>query len=85
VKTPALFRPGLKNTGFKSCSGSAAIVANTTANMNYKLENICLEYNTITNETLARQIHFDYIDYFKETSIYANYTLINENVNFKKR
>jgi hypothetical protein len=71
------------------------IVTNTTANMNYKLENICLEYNTVTSETLARQmqnnynagfvLHFDCIDFFKETSISANDTLINENVNFPKR
>jgi hypothetical protein len=63
--------------------------------MNYKLENICLEYNTVTNETLARQlqnnyntgfsIFYDWIDHFKIVTINANYSLINENINFPKR
>jgi hypothetical protein len=63
--------------------------------MNYKLENICLEYNTIKNEILARQlqnnyntgfsIFYDWIDHFKTVTINANDSLINENINFPKR
>jgi hypothetical protein len=70
------------------------IFTDTTANMNYKLENICLEYNTITNESIARQLSnnynsgfsilFDWVDNFKTVSIAAVDTLINENINFQK-
>jgi hypothetical protein len=68
------------------------IVADTTANMNYKLENISLEYDTVTNETLARELErnynagfslfYDWVDHFKTINID---TLINENINFPKR
>jgi hypothetical protein len=71
------------------------IVSDVTANMNYKLENICVEYDTITNETLARQLKnnyiagfsllYDWVDHFKTVSVSAADTLINENINFPKR
>ena len=51
------------------------IVADNVANMNYKLENICMEYETVTNQALASQltanynagfsIFYDWVDYFK--------------------
>jgi hypothetical protein len=63
------------------------IVSDVTANMNYKLENIFLEYDTITNEILARQLKnnymagfsllYDWVDHFKNVSVSAADTLIN--------
>ena len=71
------------------------IVTETIASMNYKLKNICLEYDTITNETLARQllnnynsgfsVLYDWIDHFKTVKVKKTDTLINENVNFPRR
>ena len=71
------------------------IVTGTTTDMNYKLENICLEYETVTNETIASQLtanynagfscFYDFVDHFKTVDITANETLINENVNFPRR
>jgi|GEM_PF-2949933 len=71
------------------------IVTTTTASMDYKLKNICLEYDTITNEALARQLLnnyqagfsllYDYVDYFKSVNIAAAETVINENINFPRR
>ena len=71
------------------------IVTDKIDNWNYKLENICLEYNTVTNETLARQlqnnymsgfsIFYDWVDHFKAINIPRTETLINENINFPKR
>ena len=71
------------------------IVTTTTTNMNYELKNICLEYETVTNETLARQlmnnynagfsIYYDWVDCCKTVSITAAQTLINENINFPRR
>jgi hypothetical protein len=70
------------------------IVTDTTANMDYKLDNICLEYDTITNATIARELanhynigfslYYDWIDYFKTTNIEANDTIINENINIPR-
>jgi hypothetical protein len=63
--------------------------------MNYKLENICLEYNTITNESIARQLSnnynsgfsiiYDWVDNFRTVNIKASDTLNNENINIPKR
>jgi hypothetical protein len=63
--------------------------------MDYKLDNICLEYDTITNATIARELannynigfslFYDWIDYFKITNIEANDTIINENINIPRR
>ena len=71
------------------------IVTATTAKMNYELKNICLEYDTISNETIARQLvnnynagfslYYDWIDHFKTLAVSKNTTLINENVNIPKR
>lgn len=71
------------------------IFTTTIANMNYELKNICLEYDTVTNETLARQllnilnmglsVHYDWIDHFKTINVTAAQTLINENINFPRR
>lgn len=71
------------------------IVTTTTTNMNYELKNICLEYDTVTSESLARQLWnnynagfsflYDWIDHFKTVSVPRASTLINENINFPKR
>ena len=71
------------------------IVTATTANMDYKLKNICLEYDTITNVTLASQLTnsynlgfsvlYDWIDHFKTVNVTMANTLINENINFPVR
>ena len=71
------------------------IVTDTTASMNYTLKNICLEYDTVTNETLARQLLnnyisgasflFDWIDHFKTVTVGRTETVINENINFPRR
>ena len=71
------------------------IFTTTTANMNYELKNICLEYDTVTNESIARQllnnynagwpVLYDWVDHFKTLTVSAATTLINENVNIPKR
>ena len=71
------------------------IVADNVANMNYKLENICMEYETVTHSSLASQlsanynagfsIFYDWVDHFKTVSVEANDTLINENMNYPRR
>ena len=71
------------------------IVTATTLNMNYELKNICLEYDTVTNEAIARQllnnytagysVFYDWIDHFKTLNVTAATTLINENINIPKR
>ena len=71
------------------------IVTDTVADMNYELKNICLEYDTVTSENIARQILnnynagfsilYDWIDHFKTVSVTKTSTLINENINFPKR
>ena len=71
------------------------IVTSTTKDMNFELKNICLEYDTISNETIARQLvnnynagfslYYDWIDHFKTLTVSRNTTLINENVNIPKR
>ena len=71
------------------------ISTETAANMNYNLKNICLEYDTVTNENIAREltnkynagfsIFYDWIDYFKKVSVTSAQTLINENINFPRR
>ena len=71
------------------------IVTTTTANMNYKLKNICLEYETVTDERMARELTnkfntrfallYDWIDHFKTIDITRATTLINENINFPRR
>ena len=56
---------------------------------------ICLEYDTVTNEAIARQllnnytagysVFYDWIDHFKTLNVTAATTLINENINIPKR
>ncbi|WP_375674058.1 hypothetical protein, partial [Bartonella sp. CL32QHWL-2] len=70
------------------------IVTATTANMGYKLANICFEYDTVTNKRIATQlsnkynsgfsIYYDWVDHFKTVNVTANETLINENINFPR-
>lgn len=70
------------------------IVTATTASMNYKLENICFEYDTVTHKGLANMltnkynsgfsIFYDWVDHFKTVNVTANETLINENINFPR-
>ena len=71
------------------------IVTDTTANMNYELKNISLEYDTVTNDKIASQllnnynagfaVLYDWVDHFKTVNVAAADTLINENINFPKR
>ena len=71
------------------------IVTDTTANMNYELKNICMEYDTVTNEQIAQQllnnynagysVFYDWIDHFVTLNVAADTTLINENINYPKR
>ena len=71
------------------------IISDNSATMNYKLENICLEYETVTNQTLASQLtakynagfslFYEWVDQFKIVNVAANDTLINENINFPRR
>ena len=71
------------------------IVADVIANMSYKLENICMEYETVTDKTIASQLtanynsgfsfFYDYVDLSKTVNVLANDTLINENMNFPRR
>lgn len=61
----------------------------------YKLSNICLEYETVTNSAIASTIAqnynsgysfmYDKVDHFKTVKVTANETLINENINFPRR
>ena len=67
----------------------------TTASMNYELKNLCLEYDTVTNQSIASQLMnnynagysvlYDWIDHFKTVNVGRTDTLINENINFPKR
>ena len=53
------------------------IVSENVTNMNYKLENICMEYETVTDSKLASQltanynagfsIYYDWVDYLKQS------------------
>ena len=71
------------------------IFTSTTASMNYELKNICLEYDTVTNQSIAQQLRnsynagysvlYDWIDHFKTINIARTDTLINEGINFPKR
>lgn len=63
--------------------------------LGYKLTNICLEYDSVTNSSIASTIEqqynsgyaflFDKVDYFKTVKVTSNDTLINENINFPRR
>lgn len=71
------------------------IVTSVSKDMNYKLSNICLEYDTVTDESIANTIQtqyqqgysilYDYIDKFKTVSLDVNDEIINENINFPRR
>ena len=71
------------------------IFTSTTISMNYQLKNICLEYDTVTNQSIAQQISnsynsgysvmYDWIDHPKTVNITKTETLINENLNFPRR
>ncbi len=71
------------------------ILTEVTKDWNYKLSNICLEYDTVTDENIANtiktqynqgySIFYDYIDKFKTVSIEANDEIINENINFPRK
>ena len=71
------------------------IVSATTANMNYELKNICLEYETVTNETISQMlktqynsgfsVYYDWIDRLRTVDVTETSTLINENINFPRR
>ena len=71
------------------------LVSTDTKDWGYKLSNICLEYDTVTSESIANSmlqkynsgynVLYDMVDHFKTVSIKANDTLINENINFPRR
>jgi len=73
---------------------SDIIISESITNWNYKLSNICLEYDTVTDATIASTIQtryqqgysvlYDYIDKFKTVNIAANDEIIHENVNFPR-
>ncbi len=60
----------------------------------YKLTNICIEYDTVTDKNIASSIaelynsgysfFYDKVDFFKTVNITANETQINENINFPR-
>jgi hypothetical protein len=70
------------------------IVSADTSDWSYKISNICLEYETFNDESLARQINdrymdgisflFDHVTHFKTEEI-RDATLINTNINVPKR
>ena len=70
------------------------IVSPDIKDWNYNLSNVCLEYDTVTNEGIAKQIeniymsgyavHYDYIDHFKTVELRPNENLVNENINFPR-
>ena len=69
------------------------IVTSETKDWNYELNNICLEYDTVTNEELARSlkniyeqgmnIPYDYVTHIKSYK-YISQT-INENINIPRK
>ena len=71
------------------------IVTGTIKDWNYKLSNICLEYDTVTDESIASRINqqynqgysilYEFIDKFKTVNVSATEEIINENINFPRR
>ncbi len=71
------------------------IITKVTKDWNYKLSNVCLEYDTVTDESIANTIQtqynqgysvlYDYVDKFKTVSIDSNDEIINENINFPRK
>ncbi len=71
------------------------LVSSKPKDMAYKLTNICLEYDTVTDKNIASTISnmynsgyafmFDRVDSLKEVKVTANETIINQNINFPRR
>ena len=71
------------------------LISSAAATMNYSLSNICLEYDTVLDPTIASNLQqsyqsgysvlYDWIDHVKTVSVASNDTLINENLNFPRR
>ena len=71
------------------------ILTADTKDWNYKLSNICLEYDTVTDGNIASTIQtqynqgysvlYDFIDKFKTVNIEANDEVIHENINFPRK
>ena len=70
------------------------LVSADTKEWNYNLSNLCLEYDTVSNEEIAKQIEniyksgyavrYDYIDHFKTVRLDSSESLVNENINFPR-
>jgi len=71
------------------------LVSADTTDWGYVLKNICLEYDTVTDEGIAKTITqmytngygilYDKVDRFKSVKVAQNDSLINENINFPRR
>ena len=71
------------------------IVSENIATAKYKLENICLEYDTIENSQLANSVEslynqgyvfmYDFVQLFKTFHLYDTTMVFNENINIPKK
>ena len=71
------------------------VVTEDAATAKYKLENICLEYDTIENEQLANSVEslynqgyvflYDFTQLFKTIHLTNTMTVVNENINIPKK
>ena len=74
---------------------SQIVVTEEAATAKYKLENICLEYDTIENEQLANSVEslynqgyvflYDFTQLFKTIHLTNTMTVVNENINIPKK
>ena len=71
------------------------IVSSKKDDINYQLNNICLEYDTIENEMLANTVEslynqgyvfmYDFVQLFKTMKLTPEQTIVNENINLPKK